>query len=119
MDKVRWHGWTHQPVRQKSSKNARVYRFLLRTESFLSLNSHLKVSDAYYSSDQVRFVMLILHCQISGLLPGRLGRRLNRMMIPVVNEVDDVLVEQRRVFPIHKMARVIDDDHLHVHILRA
>src|ERR1019366_8724741 len=30
VEKVRWHGWTQQPVRQKSSKNARVYEFLLR-----------------------------------------------------------------------------------------
>src|ERR1019366_2726354 len=30
--KVRWHGWTQQPIRQKFSKNARVYEFLLRAE---------------------------------------------------------------------------------------
>src|ERR1039458_10334594 len=34
VDKVRWHGWTQNPVRQKSSKNARLYRFLLRAKQF-------------------------------------------------------------------------------------
>jgi YVTN family beta-propeller protein len=28
--KVRWHGWPHTPALQKSSKNARLYRFSLR-----------------------------------------------------------------------------------------
>src|ERR1700688_1693626 len=30
VEEARWHGWTQQPVRQKSCKNARVYEFLLR-----------------------------------------------------------------------------------------
>src|SRR5258708_17039857 len=30
VDKVRCQGWLHRPVLQKSSKNACVYRFLLR-----------------------------------------------------------------------------------------
>jgi hypothetical protein len=32
VDKVRWHGYTRQPVPQKSSKNVRVYRSLRRAE---------------------------------------------------------------------------------------
>ena len=45
VEKVRWHGWTQQPVRQKSSKNARVYEFLLRAEQkllTLSLDEFLR-----------------------------------------------------------------------------
>ena len=34
VDKVQWHGWAQQPVRQKSSKNARVYKFLLRADKW-------------------------------------------------------------------------------------
>ena len=32
VEKVPWHGWTQQPVRQKSSKNGCVYEFLLRAD---------------------------------------------------------------------------------------
>jgi len=30
MDKVPWHGWTQQAIRQKPNKNPHVYEFLLR-----------------------------------------------------------------------------------------
>ena len=30
VDKVQWHGWTQQAIRQKPNKNAHVYEFLLR-----------------------------------------------------------------------------------------
>ena len=42
VDKVQWHGWAQQPVRQKSSKNARVYKFLLRANVIFGLFSGLE-----------------------------------------------------------------------------
>jgi len=42
VDKVQWHGWTQQAIRQKPNKSAHVYEFLLRavnTYRTLNLNS--------------------------------------------------------------------------------
>jgi hypothetical protein len=47
VEKVQWHRWTHQPVRQKSSKNARVYEFLLRAP--LSSIPAIVRNPSYYS----------------------------------------------------------------------
>ena len=42
VDKVQWHGWTQQAIRQKPNKNAHVYEFLLRADYPFAVKSRSK-----------------------------------------------------------------------------